>query len=71
MGGFTGFKTAAAEEIPKAMTVIDRTYVIRLAGDALDLCRRPVQVELYSPGPQTPPALPESASSPRRRRSTH
>ena len=34
MDGFAGFKTAAAEEIPKATTVVDRIHVIRLAGDA-------------------------------------
>ncbi|OSG30161.1 hypothetical protein R556_24095, partial [Salmonella enterica subsp. enterica serovar Thompson] len=38
----------AAEEIPKATTVVDRIHVIRLAGDALDLCRCRVQIELYS-----------------------
>ena len=48
MDGFAGFKTAAAEEIPKATMVVDRIHVIRLAGDALDLCRCRVQIELYS-----------------------
>ncbi|VEH92086.1 Transposase and inactivated derivatives [Propionibacterium australiense] len=47
MDGFTGFKTAAAEEISKATTVMDPFHVIRLAQDALDLCRRRVQVELH------------------------
>ncbi len=47
MDGFTGFKTAATEEIPKATTVMDPFHVIRLAGDALDLCRRRIQVELH------------------------
>ncbi|SJN17353.1 ISL3 family transposase [Luteococcus japonicus] len=47
MDGFTGFKTAAAEELPKAATVMDPFHVIRLAGDALDICRRRVQVELH------------------------
>lgn len=46
MDGFAGFKTAAAEEIPKATTVVDRIHVIRR--DALDLCRCRVQIELYS-----------------------
>ena len=39
MDGFTGFKTAAAEEIPDAVTVMDPFHVVRLAGDALDRCR--------------------------------
>ena len=43
MDGFTGFKTAAAEELPDAVTVMDPFHVVRLAGDALDECRRRVQ----------------------------
>jgi transposase len=43
MDGFTGFKTAAAEEPPDAVAVMDPFHVARLAGDALDLCRRRVQ----------------------------
>jgi len=43
MDGFTGFKTAAAEEVPHAVAVMDPFHVTRLAGDALDLCRRRVQ----------------------------
>jgi transposase len=43
MDGFTGFKTAAAEELPDAVTVMDPFHVVRLAGDALDDCRRRVQ----------------------------
>jgi transposase len=42
MDGFTGFKTAAAEEIPAAVAVMDPCHVVRLAGDALDKCRRRV-----------------------------
>ena len=47
MDGFTGFKTAAAEEVPHAVAVMDPFHVVRLAGDALDLCRRRVQQELH------------------------
>jgi len=47
MDGFTGFKTAAAEELPKAVAVMDPFHVVRLAGDALDVCRRRVQQELH------------------------
>ena len=43
MDGFTGFKTAAAEEVPHAVAVMDPFHVTRLAGDALDLCRRRLQ----------------------------
>jgi len=43
MDGFTGFKTAAAEELPDAVAVMDPFHVVRLAGDALDQCRRRVQ----------------------------
>ncbi len=43
MDGFTGYKTAAAEELPDAVTVMDPFHAVRLAGDALDECRRRVQ----------------------------
>ena len=47
MDGFTGFKTAAAEEVPHAVAVMDPFHVTRLAGEAVDLCRRRVQQELH------------------------
>lgn len=47
MDGFTGFKTAATEELPKATAVMDPFHVVRLAGDALDVCRRRVQQHLH------------------------
>ena len=47
MDGFTGFKTATAEELPDAVAVMDPFHVVRLAGDALDRCRRRVQQELH------------------------
>ena len=43
MDGFAGFKTATAEELPDAVPVMDPFHVVRLAGDALDQCRRRVQ----------------------------
>ena len=43
MDGFSGFKTAAAEELPDAVPVMDPFHVVRLAGDALDRCRQRVQ----------------------------
>jgi transposase len=46
MDGFTGLQTAAAEELPDAVAVMDPFHVVRLAGDALDHCRRRVQQDL-------------------------
>lgn len=40
MDGFTGYKSAATEELPRATAVMDPFHVIRLARDALDACRR-------------------------------
>ena len=47
MDGFSGFKTATTEELPDAVTVLDPFHVVRLAGDALDRCRRRVQQDLH------------------------
>ena len=47
MDGFTGFKTATTEELPDATAVMDPFHVVRLAGDALDECRRRVQQILH------------------------
>ena len=44
MDGFSGFKTASAEELPDAVAVMDPFHVVRLAGNALDECRRRVQL---------------------------
>jgi hypothetical protein len=43
----TGFKTATAEELPDAVPVMDPFHVIRLAGDALENCRRRVQHNIF------------------------
>lgn len=43
MDGFSGFKTAAAEELPEAVPVMDPFHVVRLAGDGLNRCRQRVQ----------------------------
>ena len=43
MDGFTGFKTAAAEELPDAVEVMDPFHVVRLAAEALDKCRQHIQ----------------------------
>ncbi|SJM48751.1 Mobile element protein [Actinomycetales bacterium JB111] len=47
MDGFTGFKTATTEELPDAVAVMDPFHVVRLAGDAMDRCRRRVQQDLH------------------------
>jgi transposase len=47
MDGFTGFKTATTEELPEAVAVMDPFHVVRLAGDALDKCRRRVQQAIH------------------------
>jgi transposase len=47
MDGFTGFKTAAAEELPDAVAVMDPFHVVKLAGDALDRTRRRVQQQIH------------------------
>ena len=44
MDGFTGFKTATTEELPQATAVMDPFHVVRLAAEALDRCRRRVQL---------------------------
>ena len=61
MDGFTGFKSAAAEELPNARAVMDPFHVVHLAGNALDECRRRIQQELATgagvpPTPCTRPA---------------
>ena len=47
MDGFTGFKSAAAEELPDARAVMDPFHVVCLAGDAFDECRRRIGPELH------------------------
>ena len=43
MDGFGGYKTAATEALPEAVTVMDPFHVVALAGHKLDLCRQRVQ----------------------------
>jgi transposase len=47
MDGFTGFKTATTEELPDAVAVMDPFHVVRVAGDALDECRRRAQQDIH------------------------
>ena len=42
-----GFKSATTEELPDATAVMDPFHVVRLAGDALDRCRRRVQQAIH------------------------
>jgi len=49
MDGFTGFKTATTEDLPEAVAVMDPFHVARLAGDALNECRRRVQQDWPDP----------------------
>ena len=43
MDGFTGFKSAAGEEVPQARAVMDPFHVVALAASKLDQCRRRIQ----------------------------
>jgi transposase len=45
MDGFTGFKSAAIEEMPQVGVVMDPFHVVRLAGTALEEARRRIQQE--------------------------
>ncbi len=49
MDGFAGFKTAAAEELPEAVEVLDPFHVVKLGSDALDGTRQRVQREQHGP----------------------
>ncbi|AQP46229.1 ISL3 family transposase [Tessaracoccus aquimaris] len=46
MDGFTGYKSATAEAVPDATTVMDPFHVVALAGDKLNRTRQRVQREL-------------------------
>nr|BFF06739.1 ISL3-like element ISAar39 family transposase [Brevibacterium otitidis] len=43
MDGFSGYKTATAEELPEATAVMDPFHVVALAGEKVDQCRQRVQ----------------------------
>jgi transposase len=47
LDGFTGLETSTSEELPDAVPVLDPFRVVRLAGDALDQCRRRVQQAIH------------------------
>jgi transposase len=46
MDGFGGYKNAAVEALPDAVTVMDPFHVVALAGQKLDLCRQRVQQDI-------------------------
>ncbi|WP_455132318.1 transposase [Microbacterium aurum] len=70
MDGFSGFKTAASEELPDAVPVMDPFHVVRLAGDALDLYRRPAR-HPRAPRSRRRPALRRPPHPPHRRELRH
>ncbi|MGV0835649.1 ISL3 family transposase [Mycolicibacterium thermoresistibile] len=43
MDGFSGYKNAAADQLPEATAVMDPFHVVALAGTKLDLCRQRIQ----------------------------
>lgn len=45
MDGFTGYTSAATEELPKATAVMDPFHVVALAGNAAERCRQRNQQE--------------------------
>ena len=45
MDGFAGYKSAAAEELPDAVPVMDPFHVVALAGGAVERCRQRIQQE--------------------------
>lgn len=47
MDGFTGFKTAAVEELPHAVEVLDPFHVVKLGSVALDQTRQRIQREQH------------------------
>jgi transposase len=58
MDGFAGYKTAAAQVIPDAVTVMDPFHVVALAGVKLDLiCQRIQQQTLGAARPYRRSAL--------------
>ena len=62
MDGFGGYKNAATERVPDAVTVMDPFHVVALAGAKLDLCRQRVQQDtLGHRGRSRGPALPGPA----------
>ena len=72
MDGFTGFKTATTEELPDAVAVMDPFHAVRLAGDAMDDCRRRVQqTAARTPRPRRRSALHRPPHPAHRRRPAH
>lgn len=47
MDGFTGFKTAAQQNLPDAVEVLDPFHVVKLAAEAVTACRQRLQQEIF------------------------
>src|SRR4051812_15763825 len=70
MDGSSGFKPAAGEELPDAVTVMDSLHVVRLAADVLDQCRRRVQQRPRGPCDRTGDPLHSAKRTPAHRQRT-
>jgi transposase len=46
MDGFGGYKSAATEQVPEAIPVMDPFHVVALAGTKLDQCRQRIQQQM-------------------------
>lgn len=68
MDGLTGFKTAASQGLPDAVTVMDPFHVVRLAGDALDEHRRRIQRDPFGRRGRKERSHPQSPLQPPHRR---
>jgi transposase len=47
MDGFTGFKTAAVQQLPDAVEVLDPFHVVKLGADAVTKCRQRLQQQVF------------------------
>jgi transposase len=54
MDSFAGYKTAAAQAVPDAVTVMDPFHVVALAGVKLDLTRQRIQLQTLGRRAATP-----------------
>lgn len=50
MDGFTGYKTAVGEVLPRVVTVMDPFHVVQPAGQKLTQCRQRLQQETLGRG---------------------
>ena len=72
MDGFSGFKSAAADELPAAVPVMDPFHVVRLAGDASGFMPAPYSAaDVRSPRTGRRPAVFRPADPPHRSGPAH